>query len=405
MDRRVCGWLGFVLLFAEIACGSYSGREGSPEKVAGAGGGAGSGTAGALVSAGAGGSPAGAGSGGGGTAGSVGGGGQAGSSAGSGAAGDGAGAGGLAAELCPLAPAPRLAAGTVLEFPIDLTLGGAPFVFAEANPVPGGGTLTPLGMRFYVSNVALLRDGVEPLPVDVVTSSQGVAPYGVHFFNAEDTASATLRVLAPAGEYTGITFLWGLAQPCNTVHSAGAGEPLSATSGMSWPHTGFLFFRYEGRYAFPTVQAGGGAGAGGAGAGGAGAGGAGAGGAGASGAGAGGAGAGGAGAGGAGAGGAGAGGAGAGNPFLMYPPVIHMGGNLIEPLAPAIRIQGQLSVPATGPVQKRLRVVMDEIFKGALANVDLTGFEAPHADVGEEILRGERLRRSLPTLNVFSFEP
>jgi hypothetical protein len=45
---------------------------------------------------------------------------------------------------------------------------------------------------------------------------------------------------------------------------------------------------------------------------------------------------------------------------------------------------------------------MEKIFEGALANVDLTGFEGPP---GDEVLKGERLRRSLGALTVFSFEP
>jgi hypothetical protein len=89
----------------------------------------------------------------------------------------------------------------------------------------------------------------------------------------------------------------------------------------------------------------------------------------------------------------------------MYPSVIHMGGNLVEPLAPAIRIEGALTVPATGPATKGLRVALDEIFEGALADVDLTGFVAPPGPVGEEVLLGERLRRSMPELAVFSFDP
>jgi hypothetical protein len=271
----------------------------------------------------------------------------------------------------------------VLELPLELTFDGAPLLFAEANPVPGGGTLTPLGVRFYISDVALLRDSAEPLPVDVVTSTGTIAPYGIYFFDADDDTSTTLRVLAPSGEYAGITFLWGLAQSCNTRTPEASSAPLSPTSQMTWPHTGYLFFRYEGRTVFPGE---GGASAGGAGAGGAGAGGASAGGASA---------------GGASAGGAGSGGS-AGSPSAAFPAVIHMGGNLFEPLAPVIRLEGALSVPSTGPVSKGLRVAMDEIFEGALADVDLTGFSGPP---GEEVLSGERLRRSVPNLDVFSLEP
>jgi hypothetical protein len=278
------------------------------------------------------------------------------------------GAGGIAAEVCLEAPAPRLTSGTVLELPIELTFGGAPLLFAEANPVPGGGTLTPLGVRFYLSDLALLRDGAEPLPVDVVTSTATVAPYGIYFFNADDDTSTTLRVLAPPGEYQGLTFLWGLAQSCNTRIPESSVAPLSPTSGMTWPHTGFLFFRYEGR-TMPSGQADAGAGGGGSRA----------------------------------AAEASAGGeGGAGNPASMYPPVIHMGGNLYEPLAPVIRIAGAVSVPATGSAMKGLHVALDEIFEGALADIDLTDFAGPP---GEEVVLGERLRRSVPALTVFTFAP
>jgi hypothetical protein len=356
-------WLAFALLASGTACGSYSDR--SPTNgtagVTGAGGNAG--TAGRS-----------------GAAGGVGGSGKGGIGGSSGAPAQGvsgsAGAGGDSTERCPEAPTPRLAAGTVVELPLELTLDGAPLIYAEANPVPGGGTLTPVGVRFYISEVALLRDGAEPLPVDVVTPAGTVAPYGVHFFNADDDSSTTLRVLAPIGDYQGIAFLWGLAQPCNERNSARNRPPLSHTSEMNWTDTGFLFFRYEGRTEF-AGQAGassGEAGAGGAEADGAGA---------------------------AGTPGAGTGGS-AGNPSSRYPSVIHMGGNLFEPLAPWVRVEGGLSVPAVGPIQKGVRVAMEQVFAGALADVDLTGFMGPP---GEEVLKGERLRRSLGGLTVFSFEP
>jgi hypothetical protein len=45
---------------------------------------------------------------------------------------------------------------------------------------------------------------------------------------------------------------------------------------------------------------------------------------------------------------------------------------------------------------------MDEVFKGALADIDLSDFVGPP---GEEVQLGERLRRSMPMLRVFSFEP
>jgi hypothetical protein len=382
MGRCAARWLSVTLLAAVSACGSSAGER--PNVGAGGSGGDSAGNAGApsagtgALAAGTSGA-AGAGAGTGGVAGTSGGAGAGASSGGAGSAGEG-GAGGIGMDLCPEAPEPRLASGTIVELPIELTFRGAALLFAEDNPLPGGGTLTPLGMRFYVSDVALLRDGADPLPVDIVTSTAAVAPYGVHLFNADDDASVTLRVLAPAGEYQGISFLWGLAQSCNTRTPESSSAPLSPTSEMTWPHTGFLFFRYEGRTAFPDPSGAGGASAGSSGAGGAGA-------------------------GGASADNAGAGGAtggSAGKPGATYPSVIHMGGNLFEPLAPVIHIDAALSVPATGSVRQGLRVALDEIFEGALADVDLTDFVGPP---GEEVLAGERLRRSVPTLSVFSLEP
>jgi hypothetical protein len=370
MGRCAARWMGLTLLAAVSACGSSAG--GQREAGAGAGGVSGdsAGTAG-VPSAGAGAlaagtsGAAGAGAGTGGVAGTSGGAGAGASSGGAGSAGESAGAGGVAMDLCPEAPEPRLASGTIIELPIELTFDGAALLFAEDNPLPGGGTLTPLGVRFYVSEVALLRDGADPLPVDIVTSTATVAPYGVHLFDADDDASVTLRVLAPAGEYQGISFLWGLAQSCNTRAPESSSVPLSPTSEMTWPHTGFLFFRYEGRTAFPDPSGAGGASAGNAGAG-------------------------------------GATGGSAGKAGATYPSVIHMGGNLFEPLAPVIRIDAALSVPAAGSVRQGLRVALDEIFEGALADVDLTDFVGPP---GDEVVAGERLRRSVPTLSVFSLEP
>ena len=289
------------------------------------------------------------------------------------------GAGGVAEGLCPEMPAPRLTSGGLVELSVELALGGAPLLFAEANPLPGGGTLTPLGVRFYISEVALLREGMEPLPVDIVTPTGAVAPYNVYFFNGDDDASHTLRVLAPVGDYQGVQFLWGLAQPCNTRSPDASLAPLSATSGMTWPHTGYLFFRYEGRTAFPGTG-GGGAGGGAA-------------------------------AGGSNTGGATAGGAseatagaagGAGISPSLYPPAIHMGGNLFMPLAPLVRIESTFNVLAAGPVQRRLRVAMEQVFEGAVADVDLTDFVGPP---DEKVRLGEALRRSLPGLTVFSLDP
>jgi hypothetical protein len=236
--------------------------------------------------------------------------------------------------------------------PVKLRLQDKPLLYAESNPLANGGTLTPLDVRFYISEVALLRASAEPVPVDVVTPAGTPAPYGVHLYSAEDTTSNAVRVLAPAGEYVGIQFLLGLSLRCNVRHAEASKAPLSPTSQMSWPHTGFLFLRYQGRTTAPASG--------------------------------------------------GAGGTESVDSSAAFPAVIHMGGSLYQELAPLVRVDGAISVPASGSVSKSMRFVLDEVFKGALTEVDLAGFVGPP---GEEVVLGERLRRSMAGLHLFAFEP
>jgi len=243
----------------------------------------------------------------------------------------------------------------MLELPIEPMLQGKALLFGQSNPLRDGSSLTPLDIRFYVSEVALLRDSADAVPVDLVTAQGTIAPYGVHLYSADDAASNTVRVLAPPGQYTGIQFLLGLTFACNKRSPDGSIAPLSPTSQMSWPHTGFLFLRYQGR-STPAAAAN--------------------------------------------SGGAGGGESTAAMP--TFPSVIHMGGNLAQDLTPRVLVSGAFSIPASGSVSKGLRFVLDDVFKGAEADVDLTGFAGPP---GEEVVLGERLRRSMAGLHLFALDP
>ncbi|KYF57465.1 hypothetical protein BE04_02020, partial [Sorangium cellulosum] len=233
----------------------------------------------------------------------------------------------------------------------ELVLGGEPFLFGEPNAAPDGSTVTPLNARFYVSHAALIQAGGDLVPVDIVGPEGAPAPHGVHFYNAEDPGSATLRLRAPAGSYEGVSFVWGLHQACNVSQPAQNVAPLSDASQMTWPHTGYLWLRYEGRVDPP------------------------------------------------------AGGEPVDPDEGTVPPAVHMGGNLVMDLVPRVEVRGALSVPESGSTGKVVRVAMDEVFEGATADVDLTGFMGPPGPVGDELLAGERLRRSLPDLTVFAFDP
>ena len=153
--------------------------------------------------------------------------------------GAGSGAGGAAASdwsSCVVMPAPLRTSGTLLELTIDPMLGGQPFVYGEPNRLGAEvtGTVTPLNFRLYISEVRLLTAAGGSVPVDVVTAARLPEPYDVHLFNAEDESSRVLRVLAPPGTYTGVEFILGLNDACNTSSMAGRKPPLTDTSQMTW---------------------------------------------------------------------------------------------------------------------------------------------------------------------------
>jgi hypothetical protein len=159
-------------------------------------------------------------------------------------------------------------------------------------------------------------------------------------------------VLAPPGQYTGLSFALGIKLSCNQQSPAELTDPLTDTSQMTWPHTGgFLFLRYEGRYT-----------------------------------------------------GADSGGAGGAGSALGFPPAVHMGGDITKERVPRVTIAGALSIPASGTLEKGVSVVMDEIFKGATADLDVSDVATGLLSTPEAIA-GERLRRQLSELHAFVLEP
>src|SRR5882672_8280073 len=149
-------------------------------------------------------------------------------------------------EPCPQSPAPLRKTGTTLSLPIAPMLEGRPFVSGETSTLASGAKVTALNFRFYVSHVALLQAGGARLPVDLVTATGAVEPYGVHLFNADEADTQALRVLAPPGTYSGLELTVGLDDACNSGVPGQRTPPLTDTSQMTWPHAaGYLFLRLE----------------------------------------------------------------------------------------------------------------------------------------------------------------
>jgi hypothetical protein len=231
----------------------------------------------------------------------------------------------------------------MVELAFAPTLAGKPLLVLEPNQLTDG-TLTPSNARFYVSELALLKEDGSSVPVDLVGPDGKAEAYGVHFVNLEEPASLTFRTLAPAGNYQGATFTWGISDACNA--SSGLGAPLSFDSQMMWPHVaGFLFLRYEAQWVPSSTAMG----------------------------------------------------------ALEPPTMIHMGGMVGSISAPQARVAGTLTVPASGNVTRSIEMSFDQIFAGASSNEDVS--ELPAFFQTPEIIAGERLRRGVPTLSVFTLLP
>jgi len=212
-------------------------------------------------------------------------------------------------------------------------------VLGEPNAATGG-QLQPSNIRFYVSELSLVNMEGSLVPVDLLTPSGTPEPYGIHLVNFEEPESTKLHVAAPAGNYAGARFTFGMSDACN----AGGGDrkpPLSVNSEMTWPHVaGFLFLRYEGQWT-----------------------------------------------------------ADAGATATPPPAMIHMGGMIGSIVAPTATVAGSLAiVPGESPVHT-IRMSFDEIFKGASGTEDVSDLPIP----SPEVIAGERLRRNVPTLAIFQF--
>jgi hypothetical protein len=271
------------------------------------------------------------------------------------------------AAACPERPTALRTTGVVLSLPVELRLGGKPFVFGEPNAAPSGESILPLNFRFYVSHVALLPATGPAVPVDVVTPIGAVEPYGLHLFNADDPASQTLRVLAPAGTYVGISFTLGIDDACNSGTPAERTPPLTDSSQMTWPHAaGYLFLRYEARL---------GAGA--------------------------------------------ASDAGAAMDVgaevdadaatdaapAMLPPFIHMGGVPGSVFAPTVKAPGPVAIVAGQSPTKTLILDVGAIYAGATTDIDVTAASLTGLLLFPEVLAGERLRQHAPGLSLFVLAP
>ena len=269
---------------------------------------------------------------------------------------DGGGGGVSVAEACPQTPQTLQAAGTVMTFQTDPFLGGQAMIFGQANALPGGETLTPIDFRFYISNVGLIREDGSLTPVDLVTPTGTLEPYGVHLFNAEDATSTAWSIRAEPGSYNGLELTLGLVDGCNAGDQSQRQAPLSAASQMTWSAGfGYLFLVFEARIEGGTNPM---------------------------------------------DGGTPSSGGGLAAPF----PMIRMGGFPGLLFAPVVHVDGPLAVPMSGPVSRHMQLDMQQLFDGA-ASMDPGDPPSGPVPPIPSAIEGEQLRRAAPRLPIFVLEP
>jgi hypothetical protein len=240
---------------------------------------------------------------------------------------------------CPESPALHQLNQPIVELTFAPVLAGKPLIVGEPNTAAGGQVL-PTDIRFYVSELSLMKGDGSVVPVDLVTPLGTAEPYGVHLVNFDEPQSAKIHVAAPSGTYAGARFTFGINDACN-AGGTDRQPPLSVNSEMTWPHlAGFLFLRYEAQWTADP-----------------------------------------------------------GATQAAPPGMIHMGGMVGRIAAPTATVAGSLSVQAGENPTRTVQVSFDEIFRGASSTEDVSDVPIPTP----EVIAGERLRRAVPSLAIFEF--
>jgi hypothetical protein len=141
---------------------------------------------------------------------------------------------------------PRPGVRAPVRVQVVLTYAGKPIEFGQPVSLATG-TLTLTTFRFYLSDLALQRNG-QAVPVDVVGQDDRPVPYNVHLATADEPEGMSFKLAAPAGEYQGLSFVFGLNAACDQRDPSTSKPPLTYASQMDWPGPfGYLYLRYGAR--------------------------------------------------------------------------------------------------------------------------------------------------------------
>lgn len=133
----------------------------------------------------------------------------------------------------------------MLELKFIPTIGGEPFVLSENYELSDGRPFAVDLLQFYVSNVRLVKDDGEELPLEGVSLLKAPEP-GLRVSHG---AGATVEFSAPPGQYKGLRFDVGLDSTLNHGDPSiwPDDHPLSIYQGTHWRWaTGYRFVMAEG---------------------------------------------------------------------------------------------------------------------------------------------------------------
>jgi hypothetical protein len=249
--------------------------------------------------------------------------------------------GGVGSASCDETPARRPGVRPVVRVDVELTYAGKPFEFGQPVALTAG-TLTLTTFRFYLSELALLRPDGQVVPVNLVGADGTPVSYDTHLAAAEEPAGMTFRLAAPAGDYAGLSFRFGLSPACDQMNPSTSKPPLTFSSQMDWPGPfGYLFMRYGSR--LEGVP-----------------------------------------------------------PGEGLPTTIHMGGFPGMVFAPRVTAPGNVTVGATGG-GVRLRVAIDELLRAARMPAKNEGPILP--PTGGGVAEGDAVRQHAGMVSLFSLAP
>ncbi len=152
--------------------------------------------------------------------------------------------------------------GTVnFELKANITVGGAPLELGKLYKTPAGTEYQVDLVRFYTSNVQLVKNDGSSLTLPGVSLTSWMAGNAAptaqggklmedgQMYNPATLSGATFfKLKAPAGDYKGLRFEVGVPKDLNHRDASTMPLPLGLESGMFWAwNPGYIFFRLEGK--------------------------------------------------------------------------------------------------------------------------------------------------------------